>query len=258
MLSKGRAKEIAALHHKKFRKESGLFLVEGEKMVDELLHSDFQTLQIIGTADWLGRHARAGRMAAEVTEAGAEELQKISTLSTANQVLAVVKIPEPSQFPEDPGNDLALVLDGIQDPGNLGTIIRTADWFGIGHIICSEDCVEAYNPKVVQASMGGIFRVGVHYAELLSWLPAYKKKHPHPVYGTFTEGEDIFNGNYSPQGLLILGNESKGITEGLQQLVDRKLTIPRFGLSGAESLNVSVATAILCAEFRRRTIRNES
>lgn len=256
MLSKARAKEIAALHQKKFRKELGLFLVEGEKMVDELLHSRLRTKQLVATVAWLNNNPLAGDTGAELTEAGPGDLARISTLITPNQVVAVVEIPAAKALPPDPGKELGLVLDGIQDPGNLGTIIRTADWFGIPHIFCSEDSVELYNPKVVQASMGGIFRVSVHYLDLVNWLPGYKKLSPYPVYGTFTDGTSIYSEEMTGNGLVILGNESRGIATALQAFVDRKLAIPPFGQSGAESLNVSVAAAIICSEFRRRTIRS--
>lgn len=252
MLSKQKLKDIRSLQVKKYRRETGLFLAEGEKIVEELLGSDVEIEMIVATAGWLSLHPQAAGACQELREADAAELEKISTLSTPNQVVAIGKTPHPVTEMKELEKQLVLVLDNLQDPGNLGTIIRIADWFGIGHMVCSEETVEAFNPKVVQASMGSIFRIGIEYVRLDRWIRAYTEQFGYPVYGTFTGGKNIYTQDLDLFGLIIMGNESKGISENVRNLVSHRLTIPRFMGSGAESLNVSMATAIVCSEFRRR------
>ena len=252
MISKRQQKEISALQLKKFRTENKLFLVEGEKMVEELLLSGWDIQTILATSEWLGLHRNAIKLCNELIEGEPEDLKKVSSLKTPNQVLAVVRIPKLQININELALKLALVIDAVQDPGNLGTIIRICDWFGINNIICTNSTVEAYNPKVVQASMGSIFRVNVEYTDLSKWLENYKKTIGQPVYGAFLEGENIYDSKLSSNGLIILGNESNGISTTLSKFVTNRLTIPRFTKSGADSLNVSIAAAIFCSEFRRR------
>jgi RNA methyltransferase, TrmH family len=252
MISKRRHKELSALQIKKFRTEHQLFLVEGEKIVDELLHSEYKIQSLIATADWIATHKQASPKSLELLEASPDELKKISSLKTPNQVVAVVKVPETVFEISRLKEKLALVLDGVQDPGNMGTIIRLCDWFGINQLICSESTVDAYNPKVVQASMGSIFRVKIEYGDLTLWLDNYRKSFSYPVFGAFLDGDNIYSQSLSSHGLIIMGNESKGISTEIQKYISQKLYIPRADSSAAESLNVSVAAAIICSEFRRR------
>ncbi|HWZ35021.1 MAG TPA: RNA methyltransferase [Mucilaginibacter sp.] len=177
-------------------------------------------------------------------------IEKISGLKTAADVVAAVRIPQwPALVYDILNKKFSIVLDGIQDPGNMGTIIRTADWFGIENIICSDDCVEVYNPKVVQATMGSLSRVNVHYVDLEKILTDTKL----PVYGALLDGENIYNTNFGDEGLIVMGNEGKGLTDKVKQLVTRAITIPRGGK--AESLNVAIATAIFCSEINRNKLK---
>ena len=233
MLSKNEIKEIRALGQKKFREERGLFVVEGEKLVEEALRSGFDVVA----------HYR-------VEDIGEETMGRISQLTHPSPALAVVRRPAPVE-PILAPDELVLALDGVRDPGNLGTILRIADWFGIRQILASPDTVECYNPKVVQATMGAIFRVRVHYCDLPAAIPMGM-----PVYGTFLEGDDIYQAPLTRGGILVMGSEADGISPEVAALVDRKLFIPPFPADAhtSESLNVAVATAICCSEFRRREI----
>ena len=255
MLSKNQAKYIRQLEQKKYRQREKAFVAEGPKVVGDLLQCGFQPRLLLATEQW--QQKRNGLDITPVTE---EELRKVSFLQHPQQVLAVFPIPESemgqkgdtsSDETEQAINKLApklyLALDGVQDPGNLGTIIRIADWFGIDTIFCSHDTADAWNPKVVQATMGSIARVHIIYidlAELLSHTTL-------PVYGTLLDGTDIYRQELTPEGIIIMGNEGNGISAPIRQLITRKLLIPAFR-EGAESLNVAIATAITCSEFRRR------
>ena len=234
MLSKNEIKDIKALGQKKFRDERQLFIVEGEKLVDEAQRSGFEVVRVLRTAD-----------------IGHDAMSRISQLANPSPALAIVRQKAPGPLMLDPGQ-LTLALDGIRDPGNLGTIIRIADWFGIKQIIASEDTVEVYNPKVVQATMGAIFRVRVHYRNLATVLAATTRI---PVYGTFLEGDDINKAPLTPGGIIVMGSEADGISPEVAATVTRKLYIPPYPADAhtSESLNVAVATAITCAEFRRRS-----
>ena len=237
MLSKNEIKEIRALGQKKFRDERGLFVVEGEKMVDEALHSEFEVVH----------HFR-------IEEIGEEAMARISQLTHPSPALAVVRKREPVPPAIGP-DELVLALDGIRDPGNLGTILRIADWFGIRQILASEDTVELYNPKVVQATMGAIFRVRVHYCDLKSEVErCATERQTMKVYGTFLEGDNIYETPLTKGGIIVMGSEANGISPEVAAIVTRKLHIPPFPPDAhtSESLNVAVATAITCAEFRRR------
>lgn len=237
MISKNEIKEIRALGQKKFRDERGLFVVEGEKLVDEALRSGFE---IVGQY--------------RVEDIGTEAMSRISQLAHPSPALAVIRQPRPVVLPAFGPDDLVLALDGIRDPGNLGTIIRIADWFGIRQILASEDTVELYNPKVVQATMGAIFRVRIHYCDLLRTLQSSGAFDGLPVYGTFLEGDDIYKAPLTSGGVIVMGSEARGISPEMAATVTRKLFIPPFppGNRTGESLNVAVAAAITCAEFRRR------
>ena len=243
MISKNQLKYIRQLEQKKYRRREGVFVAEGTKVVGDLLQR-YRPEAVFATADW---QAPAGITPQLVTD---DELRRISFLQHPQQVLALFPLPVSSQ-PSTPNSDLSLALDGVQDPGNLGTIIRIADWFGISTIICSEDTVDAWNPKVVQATMGSIARVNIIYLNLpdfLDTLPA-----DFPVYGTFLDGDNIYTQELTPNGLIIMGNEGNGISEAVRSKVNRRLLIPDFHQGPtADSLNVAIATAITCSEFRRR------
>ena len=238
MISKNEIKEIRALGQKKFREERGLFVVEGEKLVEEALRSGFDVVA----------HYR-------VEDIGAETMGRISQLTHPSPALAVVRCPAPVEPVIDP-DELVLALDGVRDPGNLGTILRIADWFGIRQVLASPDTVECYNPKAVQATMGAIFRVRVHYCDLPAFLGRPAKPGRTNVYGTFLEGDNIYQAPLTRGGILVMGSEADGVSPEVAAVVDRKLFIPPFPADAhtSESLNVAVATAICCSEFRRRKI----
>ena len=243
MISKNQLKYIRQLEQKKYRRREGVFVAEGTKVVGDLLLR-YRPEAVFATADW---QAPAGITPQLVTD---DELRRISFLQHPQQVLALFPLPTNCK-PSTLNLELSLALDGVQDPGNLGTIIRIADWFGISTIICSEDTVDAWNPKVVQATMGSIARVNIIYLNLpdfLDTLPA-----DFPVYGTFLDGENIYTQQLTPDGLIIMGNEGNGISEAVRTKVNRRLLIPDFHQGPtADSLNVAIATAITCSEFRRR------
>lgn len=230
MISKNEIKEIKALSQKKFRDETGLFTVEGEKLVAEALASGFEVVKIFRTS-----------------EIGEEAMSRISTFSSPSPVLAVVRQKSSS---EPLGEGPVLALDSLRDPGNVGTIIRLADWFGIRSIIASEDTVEIYNPKVVQATMGAIFRVNWRYCN----LPEEIRRAGRSVIGTFLNGSNIYTSELPENAIIVMGSESNGISPEVEALVTDRITIPSFCGCGptSESLNVAVATAITCSEIRRR------
>ena len=242
MISKNQIKFIRQLEQKKYRRREGLFVAEGTKVVGELLKR-YEPHSVFATADW---QAPADITPQIVT---ADELQRISFQQHPQQVLAL--FPLPSTSSGIAADSLSLVLDGVQDPGNLGTIIRIADWFGISTIYCSEDTVDAWNPKVVQATMGSLARVNLIYIDILQMLDSLPADYP--VYGTLLDGDDIYQQPLSDHGLIVMGNEGNGISEAVRSRVNRRLLIPSFRQGDtAESLNVAIATAITCSEFRRR------
>lgn len=251
MLSKSRISHIRSLHQKKNRQESQTFIAEGSKLILELLGSGFIVESVYATVNWLQRFGDKTISAGETVTVSEQELEKISALSTAPEVLALVKIPDYKADFEKMANGFSLVLDGIRDPGNLGTIIRIADWFGIEDIVCSPDSAEVWNPKVVQASMGSIIRVRIHEENLESYFSALPKDLP--VYGTFLNGNNIYQTSFGKKGVLVIGNESNGIRPETEKFISHKITIPSFAVNGngAESLNAAVATAIACSEIRR-------
>jgi TrmH family RNA methyltransferase len=241
MVSKNQIKLITGLQQKKYRKQYELFIAEGIKVIQELLNSNFE-LHHIYTADV---QLFKGISADKVTVITAEELKKISALTTPNECLALFKMAWPAGIKEQ---GLIIALDEVRDPGNLGTIIRLCDWFGIKQIICSLQCADMYNPKVVQATMGSLSRVNVSYTDLNDFL----KETALPVFGTFMDGENIYNTQLPEEGVIIMGNEANGISSQIEQQVSHRIAIPRFGdLQRTESLNVATATAIILSEFRR-------
>ncbi len=247
MISKNKIKYIRSLEQKKNRNKEGKFVAEGFKVVDDLLALQPADL-IVATQEWLhGKHFAAQTEVIEVTE---EELKKVSFLQHPQQVLAVFRQDTSGDYSINT-NELSLALDGVQDPGNLGTIIRIADWFGITHIYCSQDTADVYNPKVVQATMGSIARVKVEYGNLLALVESLPADVP--VYGTLLDGDNIYQQQLENRGLIVMGNEGKGISPALAKKVNRRLLIPNFpeGRATADSLNVAIATAITCSEFRR-------
>lgn len=242
MLSKNNIKHIQSLHLKKFREIHRQFTVEGEKIVQEaILHKPENIEMIYHTSDF--KHSIPSSIqSCEISE---QELKKISTLNTPNRALAVMHFWENEQITPA----FQLVLDTIQDPGNLGTIIRMADWFGIKQVICSTDTVDFRNPKVLQATMGSVFRVNIHYCNLADFLA----KSTLPIYGALLEGDNVYQESLSQDAVLIVGNEGKGISESIQKFIQKPIHIPRLG--NAESLNVSTATAILLSEFKRGQLK---
>ncbi|MGL5112649.1 MAG: TrmH family RNA methyltransferase [Flavobacterium sp.] len=246
MVSKNQIKLISSLHQKKFRNAHQLFIAEGVKGIQELLHSNFELEQLYVTVDPF--EAVPFSKKTLITEG---DLKKISALTTPNTCLAVFKIPKEKPILY---SGLLVALDTIRDPGNMGTILRLCDWFGITQVLCSKETVDLYNPKVVQATMGSIARVNVNYVDLNICLQATKL----PVFGTFMEGENIYNSTLPAEGIIVLGNEANGISAEIEALVTQRITIPRFGdLQQTESLNVATATAIVLSEFKRSIKFNE-
>lgn len=255
MLSKNKIKYIQSLARKKHRDAEKVFLVEGDKMVAEALSSGLQVKLLCATAEFLNANNLLSASATETIQVDADELRKVSLLQSPQNSLAVVAMPSVQFSMEEIGNKLSLALDFIQDPGNMGTIIRLADWFGIEHILCSTTTVDCYNPKVIQASMGAIFRVKIHYIDLPQTL-AELKQQGLPTYGAFLEGENIYAKPLAQKGILVMGNEGNGISPEVEVAITDKIHIPSFATngSGSESLNVSMATAICLSEFKRRSI----
>jgi RNA methyltransferase, TrmH family len=260
MLSKNQLKHITSLQQKKYRELFGEFVAEGEKSLSELLGSTIQIKEIFALDAWINENAELlNKQALKVLGISTEELARISTLKTPNKVVAVAAIPQASELSPDMFSDLVLALDNIRDPGNLGTIIRTADWFGIRHIVCSPGCVDAYNPKVVQSSMGSITRTNLLYMELAGFIRAAPTGMV--TYGCLLDGSDIQAIPLKTPAIIIIGNESNGISDELLPLISEKLRIPSFpkvhaDSVHAESLNASLANAIVCYEFRRRQTIN--
>lgn len=242
MISKNQLKLLRALGQKKQRKVHGLFLAQGEKNVLELVNSSLTVKQIFATSEFLEQHA-ATLVQYECIATSQDDLTKASTLVSNNAAIAVVEIPQ-TNVPQAQG--LMIALDGVSDPGNLGTIIRVADWYGIQHIVASHDCADPYNPKTISATMGSFGRVQVTLVD----LPDYLAKANLPVYGAFLEGESVHKTAFKAEGILLMGSESHGIREQAAQYVTDKVTIPAFG--GAESLNVAMATGIILDNIRRQ------
>ena len=239
MLSKSQIKLITSLKQKKQRQQHGFFVVEGIKTIKELLQSHL-VLHALYTTEPFNIDAKNEILISET------DLKRISFLTTPNTALAIFNMPQPKPIET---NGLIVALDAVRDPGNLGTIIRLCDWFGIKNLVCSHETVDCYNPKVVQATMGSITRVAISYVDLVDFL----KSATLPVLGAFMEGENIYKTKLPEQGILVMGNEANGLSKEVEATITKKITIPRFGdLQATESLNVATATAILLSEFKRR------
>jgi len=249
VISKPKIKLIASLSQKKFRDELGLFIAEGTKLVLDLAPA-FRCVLLVASTEWLNEHQTIS--ADEVSEVDDVELRKISNQKSPQGVLAVFEKAKYTSTTDDLNQKLSLALDDVQDPGNLGTILRIADWFGITDVFCSEHTADAYNPKTVQATMGALARVKVHVVNLPAFLKSCNGKLP--IYGTFMDGENIYAKTLSQQGIIIMGNEGNGISSEIEKFVSERLLIPNYpmGQATSESLNVGVATALVCGEFRRR------
>jgi TrmH family RNA methyltransferase len=255
MITFNQIKHIRSLQQKKYRNEYRQFVAEGNKLVSDLLYSRYKAELIAATDEWLSINSKLLKgFNTNIIEVNAKDLERISSLTTPNQVVAVFYYPENNINTNEIISQLSIVLDDIKDPGNLGTIIRIADWFGIKNIICSPETVDVYNPKVIQATMGSVARVNIFYTNLDEFLKSIAGKVK--VYGSFLDGESIYEKKLDEHAVIIIGNESKGISEYLIPFISEKLLIPSYSInktdSKAESLNASVATAIICAEFRRR------
>lgn len=240
MVSKNQIKLITSLQQKKYRKQHKLFFAEGIKVIQELLNSNFELYHLFTVEPIFDMLPTS-----KVTSITEQELKKISALTTPNTCLALFHIPDEKPITEE---GLILALDDIRDPGNLGTILRLSDWFGITHIVCTNETVDIYNPKVVQATMGSITRVNVVYTDLIAFLDQTKL----PVFGTFMDGANLYEQKLPENGIIVMGNEANGISEAIEKKTTQRLSIPRFGnLQQTESLNVATATAIILSEFKR-------
>jgi len=245
MLTKAKIKFLQSLQDKKFRQLYHRFIIDGDKTVRELINSDFVVETIYAEPWWLNKFKSLIKDSTEVVEVGSEGLQSISTLQSSNGVVAVAEIPATGAVAAIE-KKLCIALDNINDPGNLGTVIRIADWFGIDTVLCSETCVDAFNPKVVNATKGSLFRTKIHYLN----LEAYFTEHDFKVFGAVLDGENIFKAELSASGVILIGSEAHGISSELYPFITHRITVPAFGK--AESLNAGVATGIICAEFLKR------
>lgn len=245
MIAKSEIQLVRSLADKRARTETGLFIAEGAKLIGELRASTLRIHRIYALEGVFN--------GPDVTTVSSKEMERLSLLKTPSDSLAVVEIPRRRLEPERLSRSLVLALDDVQNPGNLGTIVRLADWFGIGDVVCSESTADCFNPKVVQATMGAILRVRVHYCDLEAYLAAEHAAET-PIYGTFLEGENIYRTELTPTGIILMGNEGRGITPACAAQVTRKLFIPPYPAErhATESLNVAMATGIVCAEFRRQ------
>ena len=244
MITKNTIKQIAALRQQKFRKELGLFVVEGRKMTEELLRSDFETVGLYTTEAFLADQSTFG----EAETVSEMQMQQMSNQDTPPGILAVVRIPKQGDLQTH--SRFVLALDGIANPGNMGTLIRTAEWFGIGDVVCSMDCVELWNPKTVQATMGSLFRVKVWKTDLSTYLRQAQREGK-AVYGALLEGENLFRMKAKPEGVIVIGSESHGIRNEVLPCLTHPITIPRVGGSATESLNAAVAGGIVMGEITR-------
>ncbi len=255
-LSKRLIKDIATLDSVKGRRRTGLFVAEGTKCVLDLLQA-FECRFLFATEEWLKEYEFEYPRFAKSTVyvCSPAQMRELTRLSNTPPVIAAYRLPEPCTHLPNPANELVVALDGVQDPGNLGTIIRTADWMGVQTIVTSDDTVDAFNPKTVQATMGALARVHVVTADLPAWLKACEA----PVYGTFLNGENIYRQALTPHGVVVMGNEGHGVSDAVAECVSKRLFIPSFppDVPTSESLNVATATAITLSEFRSRFFKNK-
>ncbi|MBC72352.1 MAG: RNA methyltransferase [Muricauda sp.] len=238
MVTKNQIKLVVSLKQKKYRSQHGLFVVEGEKLVNELLNSGFKTYQIFVDDTGLVQKFEQAEVVPEKT------LKQMSSLTHPSGILGVFRVKDSEALDLD---DWVVVLDAVRDPGNMGTIIRLCDWFGIKRLVCSTDTVDCYNPKVLQATMGSIARVNVEYTDLITFLD----KTDIPIYGAYMDGESVYGSNLAKKGVLVMGNEANGVSAEVGKFITKKISIPQFGATTTESLNVATATAILLNEIRR-------
>jgi len=258
MISSAKSKLIRSLRQKKFRDQHRLFMAEGEKMVLELARMDpethFQIREIFATGDWIEKRGYLlNEMNAEISELTTSEIKKLSNLVTPQPVVALVSMPDNDFDTEELLHIPVLAFEAIRDPGNLGTIIRTADWFGIRQIICTPDSTDLFNPKVVQSTMGSIARVQVAYMDIDTLLASTALKGK-PVFGTFLSGRNIYETSLGPEPLILFGNESHGLSDRFDPYIHQRISIPSFSRTGrgSESLNVASSVAVICSELRRR------
>lgn len=256
MISRNKAKFIVSLQRKKIRDEEGLYIIEGDKIVREFLNAGMPVRMLVAKPEFIRSLPEDNlKLVSEVEEASFDDLRQISTLKTPHNALAVVRIQEKDVDLPALLHDLNVALEFVQDPGNMGTIIRAAGWFGIRNIICSPDCVDVYNPRVIQASMGAMLHVNVMYYNLKELLSEAQENNI-PVFGTLLGGDSIYDQPLDSKGIILLGNESKGISSELAPYLTNRITIPRFGVAGPgiDSLNVGMAASIVLSEFRRRPV----
>ncbi len=254
MLSKTKIKYIHSLGLKKNRETEKVFIAEGIKLIDEIIHSDFIVHQLYCTDEVYEYFLRKAKKQTQVIEISQSELKKISQLATPQKALAIVQQYD-NRFDYDKiSGKLHFFLDDVNDPGNLGTIVRIAAWFGIDSIFCSNECVDIYNFKAVQASMGAIVAKNVFYVDKMDFFKKIAQMNSLTVYGTYLEGDNIYNQALTPEGIIVLGSEAHGISHSIEKFITQKLFIPSFAQKhkGAESLNVGVAAAIVCSEFMRK------
>lgn len=252
MISKNTIKLIKSLAFKKYRNKEKLFLIEGDKLVREAMQSKLKIKELIHTSEFRGLDGDSSKNVERFSNVEYNELKKVSLLQHPQHSLAICRIPDQAPFPLELENNVSLFLDGIQDPGNLGTIVRICDWYGIENIFCSRDTVDMYNPKVIQASMGSYSRVKHWYCDFQT-VRTIAEKSQATTYGAFMQGENLYHQELSTPSLLVMGNEGKGIRKLVEAEIEKRLSIPNFSTNDtkAESLNVSVATAIICSEFKR-------
>ena len=256
MISKNKIKYLKSLEMKKHRQAESVFVAEGPKIVGDLLNAGFEPtyLVVVECSDFASRLQNFDLNGVQIDFVTADDLRKVSSLEAPQQVLAVLKQPIWQLDSNIASKELCLALDEVQNPGNLGTIIRLAAWFGIEHLFCSKGCADVYNSKTVQATMGGLAHVKVHYVDLVEMIG--NLPNGTPVYGTFLDGENLYGRQLEQRGLIVMGNEGRGVSKEVENLVTEKLFIPNYPAEreSTESLNVAIATAIVCAEFRRRAL----
>ena len=256
MISKNKIKYLKSLEMKKHRQAESVFVAEGPKIVGDLLNAGFEPtyLAVVECSDFASRLKNFDLNGVQIDFVTADDLRKVSSLEAPQQVLAVLKQPVWQLDSNIASKELCLALDEVQNPGNLGTIIRLAAWFGIEHLFCSKGCADVYNSKTVQATMGGLAHVKVHYVDLVEMIGNLPDGTP--VYGTFLDGDNLYGKQLEQRGLIVMGNEGRGVSKDMENLVTEKLFIPNYPAEreSTESLNVAIATAIVCAEFRRRAL----